>query len=231
VERLTGMQRALTVVSIATACALWLWNALDVLTARGLTWWAPLALLAGVAAADLLSGFVHWFADTWGRDDTPIIGPRLLVPFRVHHVNPDDFLTRPFLDTNGDTALLTIPALLAAGWIPLETTIGLTSAVALLGLCGASAMTNQIHQWAHMSEPPRLVRWLQRGRLVLGHGAHEEHHGSPYDVGYCITTGWWNGPLDRLRFFRGLERMVTALTGVEPRQDDARYRRRLEPVA
>lgn len=53
-------------------------------------WWIPLALAGGIAAADLGSGLVHWGADTWGRDDLPVIGQRLLVPFRVHHVNPDD---------------------------------------------------------------------------------------------------------------------------------------------
>ena len=53
-----------------------------------LQWWVPLALLGGLVAADFGSGLVHWGADTWGRDDLPIVGRRLLVPFRVHHINP-----------------------------------------------------------------------------------------------------------------------------------------------
>ena len=69
-----------------------------------LGWWMPLAALVGVAAADLVSGIVHWAADTWGRDDFPVIGPALLVPFLVHHVNPDDFQRRRFVDVNGDVA-------------------------------------------------------------------------------------------------------------------------------
>ena len=36
------------------------------------------------------------------------IGPRLLVPFRVHHVNPEDFLRRRFVDTNGEVAAITL---------------------------------------------------------------------------------------------------------------------------
>ena len=67
-----------------------------------------------MAAADFGSGLVHWAADTWGRDDLPVIGRRLLVPFRVHHVNPDDFLRRRFVDTNGDVAFLAVPVLLGA---------------------------------------------------------------------------------------------------------------------
>ena len=83
-------------------------------------WWIPLALAGGIAAADLGSGLVHWGADTWGRDDLPLIGPRLLVPFRVHHVNPEDFLRRRFVDTNGDVAFLAIPVLVALGVLPLD---------------------------------------------------------------------------------------------------------------
>ncbi len=63
-----------------------------------LQWWVPLSFLSGVAAADFASGLVHWAADTWGRADLPVIGPRFLVPFRVHHMNPDDFIRRRFLD-------------------------------------------------------------------------------------------------------------------------------------
>jgi len=73
-------------------------------------WWVPLAFAAGMAAADFGSGLVHWGADTWGRDDLPVIGHRLLVPFRVHHINPDDFLRRRFVETNGDVACLAVPA-------------------------------------------------------------------------------------------------------------------------
>ena len=68
---------------------------------------------SGVLIADFGSGLVHWGADTWGRDDLPVIGPRLLVPFRVHHVNPEDFLRRNFADTNGDVALIAFAPIVA----------------------------------------------------------------------------------------------------------------------
>src|SRR5687767_12465653 len=71
-------------------------------------WWVPLAFVGGIAAADFASGLIHWGADTWGRDDLPVIGRRLLVPFRVHHVNPDDLLQRSFIDANGDPAFLAV---------------------------------------------------------------------------------------------------------------------------
>jgi hypothetical protein len=227
-DALTRGQRALATLSLVAASALLVWNVVEVSRhLHALSWWIPPALFAGIAAADFLSGLVHWAADTWGRDDTPIVGPRLLVPFRVHHVNPDDFVTRPFLDTNGDVALIAVPILAAARLIPFETAWGGPLAVSCLGFAGVGMLTNQIHQWAHLPSPPHLIRWLQRCRLILSPTAHERHHGRPYDASYCIATGWWNPPLDAIQFFRRLERVVTLLTGIVPRIDDARYVARL----
>jgi hypothetical protein len=190
-------------------------------------WWVPFAVIGGLAAADFCSGLVHWAADTWGRDDYPVIGHRLLVPFRVHHVNPDDFLRRRFIDTNGDVAFLAIPVLVALGAVPLDRPWGPPLAVFGLAFCGIGSLTNQIHQWAHMSRPPRVVRALQACGLLLGRDEHERHHRRPYDCRYCITTGWCNGPLEAGRVFRRLERAITRLTGIAPRHDDRRYAARL----
>ncbi len=79
--------------------------------------WILFVVLAGFFTADFLSGMIHWTADTWFSDTMPILGQRVLKPFRVHHVNPDDFLRRNFLDTNGDVAVLVIPFLIAVFWI------------------------------------------------------------------------------------------------------------------
>ena len=140
-----------------------------------------------MAAADVGSGLVHWGADTWGRDDLPVIGPRLLVPFRVHHINPDDFLRRRFIDTNGDVAVLAVPVLLGFLSVPLARAWGGPAAVAGFTFCGVGMLTNQIHQWAHMPAPPRLIRALQACGLVLGRAAHAAHHERPM---IRITTGW-----------------------------------------
>ena len=184
-------------------------------------WWTPLFLVGGILAADLGSGLVHWGADTWGRDDLPVIGHRLLVPFRVHHVNPDDFLRRTFVDTNGDVAFIAAVALAGLLAIP-------PGPLAVFGLafCGVGMMTNQIHQWAHMPSPPGPVRLLQDAGLLLGRREHAVHHAHPYAAQYCITTGWCNRPLEAIGFFRALERAITRLTGAQPRHDDGRYEER-----
>ncbi len=225
--QLTRGQLAFSLTSIVVAFALLALLAWRVAFHAALPAWQALPLLAlGVVAADLASGLVHWAADTWGRDDLPIIGPRLLVPFRVHHVNPDDFLRRRFVDTNGEVACIAVPVLLALLAVPLDRAWG--SAVALFGLgfCGVGSMTNQIHQWAHMPSPPRRVRALQRCGLLLDRRAHALHHRRPYDGHYCITTGWCNRPLEAIAFFRRLESIVVRVAGISPRDDDRRYERR-----
>ena len=133
-----------------------------------LQWWVPLVFIGGIAAADFASGLVHWGADTWGRADLPVIGPRLLVPFRVHHLNPDDFLRRRFLDTNGDVAAVTIPALVVLMVIPLDSAWAHVVAVGGFACCALGGMTNQIHQWAHMPSPPAVARALQKAVCCCG---------------------------------------------------------------
>ena len=189
-------------------------------------WWGVLTVLAGLLAADFASGLVHWGADTWGSDDFPLLGPRLLVPFRVHHVNPADFLRRRFVDTNGDLALLALPVVAALHFLPHDTPSGTGAALFAGSFCGAAMWTNQIHQWAHMPSPPWLVRLLQDAGLILGRADHALHHDCPYHTHYCITTGWCNRALEALGFFRRLERLVTRMTGALPRQDDRRYEQR-----
>ena len=186
--------------------------------------WSMLAAaLGGIVAADFLSGIVHWAADTWGRDDMPVIGERVLVPFRVHHINPDDFLRRRFLDTNGDVAWLATPVVFGLCMLPFESTWQRHVAVLGFALCATGVMTNQIHQWAHMPAPPWPVRVLQDSGVLLGRREHAGHHAGAYDSYYCITTGWCNRPLDRIGFFRRLERLVTRLTHMEPRANDRHF--------
>ena len=215
--------------ALSIAAAALLFGALGVRLALRIDlwqWWVPVLLIAGLAAADFGSGLVHWAADTWGRDDLPLIGSRLLVPFRVHHVNPEDFTRRRFIDTNGDVALIAAMALGGLLLLPLEQGWGRAAGVFGFACCGIGMFTNQIHQWAHVSSPPAAVRALQACGVLLRPVEHAAHHARPYDVRYCITTGWCNRPLEAVGFFRRLETAIAWMTGARPRHDDSRYERR-----
>ena len=219
----TRTQRIFSIASIAAALSLLVLLAFRVATGIEFSWWTVPALIAGMAFADFASGMIHWGADTWGNDDLPIVGHRLLKPFRLHHVDPDDLLRRSFVDANGDVAFIAAPVIAMLLALPLESEWARVIAVAGFGASAVGMWTNQIHQWAHMPAPPVVVRWLQDGGILLGRADHASHHFGAFDRHYCITTGWWNRPLEAIGFFRGLEVTITAITGARPREDDRRY--------
>jgi ubiquitin-conjugating enzyme E2 variant len=207
-------QRASELASMLAAAALIVHHMTRLATPH---WWFAVAIPAGAVFADLISGLVHWFADTWFEETMPVLGRRLLRPFRVHHVNPGDFLRRNFIDTNGDVSMVMLPLLLSIYILPAPI------AVFVLSACIVAWPTNQVHQWAHMPDPPRAVAWLQEKGILLSFEDHRKHHEAPYVDYYCIATGWLNRPLTRINFFRRLEAFITRTTGLEPRVDDTRF--------
>lgn len=180
-------------------------------------WMLPVAVLLALLVVDFFCGVVHWLADTWGSEDAPWIGPRFLRPFRVHHVDPLAMLRGDFFEVNGNTAFIALPLLLLALALPIGNGPGRFAAVFLVAFCVWGMATNQFHKWAHMSDPPPVVRWLQGRGLILSPQHHQVHHTSPFATHYCITTGWCNGLLAAIRFFPALEWCVSRLTGMIPR--------------
>jgi ubiquitin-conjugating enzyme E2 variant len=178
------------------------------------------AAFLGYVASDLASGLVHWGFDTWGSGETPIVGKTFIIPFRVHHSDPMDITRHGFAATNGHTALVASPVLALALLLPGSWAITPALMVLVLSMCAGVFATNQFHKWAHEETPAGWVQWLQRSHLVLGRAHHALHHARPYARNYCITSGWLNGALDAVGFFRGLERAITAVTGAKPRRDD-----------
>lgn len=186
-------------------------------------------LCLGVLLADLLTATVHWACDTWGSEQTPWVGGNLIRGFRDHHRDPSSMLDHDWISVNGEPATAGFVALIGFGLLPPDF---LSSHVAIAGpgtqvfasalflsLIGVSAFTNQLHYWAHAVHPPGFIKRLQRAGLILSRVEHAEHHRSPHMHGYCISTGWLNRPLDAIQFWRRIESCLTAISGVEPRQD------------
>src|SRR5437764_8649947 len=135
-DRIGPITRGLEILSLVFAAVLLTAIIVRLFKASALTiWWTPLVIVAAALGADLVSGVVHWTADTWGRETMPVFGRRFLRPFRVHHINPHDFLRRDVIDCNGDVAMLNLPMLAGALLIPLATGGGRMAAVALVGFC------------------------------------------------------------------------------------------------
>jgi hypothetical protein len=216
-------RRAAEVLVISTAVPLLAVHFVRVLRMPAHEWWLGGVFVIGAFCADFVSGLVHWTADTWGRETMPLIGRRLLRPFRVHHVNPDDFTRRRFLDVNGDVAMIVLPFLLTMFIFPLDREWGRFAEVFWFSFCLVGIPTNQVHQWAHMRRPPACVRFLQRTGIILSRREHSRHHVAPFVQHYCIATGWCNRCLGAIDFFPRLERLITRLTGFQPRDDDHEF--------
>jgi ubiquitin-conjugating enzyme E2 variant len=188
-------------------------------------WLVLSAVLVGFLAADFTSGFVHWLADTWGRTDMPVIGKSLLRPFRQHHVDPKAMTLHDYIETNGSNCMISVPWAIGAAAMPYDRASSwyawcLFFSIAIASMIFFVMMTNQIHKWAHKDNPPRIVVWLQRMHLILPPAHHDIHHTAPFNQYYSITTGWLNWPLTKIKFYPTLERIITAVCGAIPRQDD-----------
>lgn len=168
--------------------------------------------LIGYVLADVVSGIVHWFCDTFFHDDTPLIGPAFIHPFREHHLDPLSITRHGFFEVNGNNCLALLP-LVAAVLLLGEPRQGeavpaLFVQVTALAFAMATFATNQFHKWAHQQRPVAAVRWLQATGLILSPVHHGLHHAAPYRQAYCITAGWLDPLLDRLRIFERIERAV-----------------------
>jgi hypothetical protein len=218
---------------IVEAAAIWIFAVLfAALAARG--YFAPFEVSAaqtasilflGALSADLVSGLVHWSADTWGNQTWPIVGPTLIRSFREHHIDAKAITRHDFVEANGATALVLLPFLLgvhlcmpasSSAWTHLQ----YRGSLFTLSLTFFVFMTNQIHKWAHLDLPPLSVRVLQNLGLILPRGHHRVHHMGRHMSCYCITTGWMNPLLDRIQFFRMSEKVIQAISSLRPREDD-----------
>ena len=180
------------------------------------------AALTAYVFADFISGFFHWMADTWGSVETPFAGKLFVRPFREHHVDQKAITRHGFVEVNGGNCAISLVPLLSTHMFAIETgDVTQTLGAFFFGtFLFWIFLTNQFHSWAHQDVRPRIVTWLQKMHVILPPEHHQVHHAAPYMKYYCITNGWLNEPLHRLRFFRALERIISATTGMIPRKDD-----------
>ena len=213
--------RRFEIASIVTYAAAMAWLAARIGPRIGTAPWLVLtAFMLGYVVADFISGVVHWAADTWGTPEWPVVGKALIRPFREHHVDAKEITRHDFIETNGNNCFVSIVPTIGAALIRQQGPGSLFAATLVFSLTLWVLFTNQFHKWAHLDSPPAFIDWLQRAYLILPRDHHDIHHTAPYAKYYCITVGWLNEALFRVRFFQTLEKLVTATTGLLPREDD-----------
>lgn len=189
--------------------------------------WAVFLVVLIIAApiawvlADFVSGLVHWVGDTYGSEDTPLFGPWLIKPFRQHHLYPRDICTHGLVLAIGNTCTLAVPLHLGVLYLMVtDEEVSNTRAFLSLALnlfLIAMVATNILHKWAHAEKTNWVISRLQRSRVFLSPAHHHLHHTKPFDSYYCITNGWLNPLLERIRFFRNLEGTLSAI-GIKPNE-------------
>ncbi|MCP5067070.1 MAG: hypothetical protein GY946_10940 [bacterium] len=178
---------------------------------------AALAATSALLFTDFISALVHWFCDTYFEEDTTVIGPALIFPFREHHRDPMAMTYRDTIEINNSNALAVIPFLLMGVLSDSPHTLFGQSWLFAFGLAVYS--TNTVHKWTHDDPAPALVNWMQRHWMLMSPTHHRKHHVQP-SAAYGITTGWVNPVLDSTRFFRHLEALVGRIQGTAVRRPD-----------
>jgi ubiquitin-conjugating enzyme E2 variant len=202
----------------------------------GLTWSAhrpaglglALAVLAGLYAADLASGLLHWAFDTWFDADLKFIR-RMVLQVREHHIYPHRIFLIGFTQDAGTLSwiaiIVTAPLWLWAALAPrsLPAFYGVVAGLVFLPLL---IFMLEFHKCGHRPRNPAWVRWLQRAGLVLSVPHHVQHHGGNHDFNYCLINGWADRTLGRWGLFRALEWSIERWTGAQPQRDDHEWLRR-----
>jgi len=172
-------------------------------------------IIASWLLADFIAGVFHWWEDTYISQDTPLIGKLIGGQNALHHSSPTAFLRGSYWQRNYTTI---IPSMIAFalclcfepirnGWLTMLFV----------------SQANQIHCFAHLGRRnPVWVMILQRIGIFQSAKHHNKHHGSPYEIRYCVMSNCLNWILDGSRFWRGLEYIGFIVTGIKPRENHAR---------
>lgn len=165
-----------------------LWSAYSLVVAP-----APLPdtlLLIGVMffLTDLISGLLHVILDNPRSLDIDAIRG-LAEGFQRHHEDPTNIYRMPLYE---HLYVMHLPLTLMFFILlpfhePRMYVVFLTAVVSL-------HVMQMAHLWAHApaARVPKVVRRLQKFKLLLGKAQHGRHHRPPYNKNFCILTGMCN---------------------------------------
>jgi hypothetical protein len=185
---------------------------------------ALLAVLAGIYAADLASGLLHWAFDTWFDEDVAFLR-RMVLQVREHHVYPNRIFHIRFFH---DAGTLSWIALIVTGPVVLWAVLAGARLVMLAAVIFSVLLVTMLafHKCGHRARQPWWIRGLQKSGLLLSTSHHSRHHLGSHDYNYCLINGWADRTLGRLGLFRGLEWTIARLSGARPQRNDHEWLRR-----
>lgn len=168
-------------------------------------------VLSAWLLADFLTGIAHWAQD---KVLVKATGIKFLDEIKRdndrHHSSPGTLLRHTYWENVNTSVPLTIPICLGLIWLGAPQVLWLAVFFA--------SFANIVHRLAH---EPKLklhpaVRWMQDTGLFISYDHHWVHHADAdgliekqnTTVRYCPMTNWLNPILDRIGFWRLLERGI-----------------------
>jgi ubiquitin-conjugating enzyme E2 variant len=84
-----------------------------------------------------------------------------------------------------------------------------------------AGFAQQAHRFSHSPRIllPRIVVLLQRAKILQDGRHHWGHHKPPHLTRYCALTPWLNPVLDRIQFWRVMDRLFVPVFGAPRRLD------------
>ena len=175
-----------------------------------------LQIIIGFLLADFLSGFFHWFEDTYLNYCTNIpVLSTVSKDNELHHYFPRSIIAYSYLEHIQVTLFLTI---IIIGIIFIcDKKFVFRYKYLFISLACFSTIANIIHRYAHMRQCENFaaITLLQKTGILCSHEHHSIHH-EKSDEKYCVISECNNAILDRLYFWRALESIVYLITGIAP---------------
>ncbi len=193
-----SLMAACSIVSIFTDLQVftWIWYAFQVF----LLW----------IAADFITGVIHWWEDTYGNPNWPIIGKYVVEPNLIHHKQPTKLLEGSYWNRI-DTSFFAVAMIGAILWF-----VGLHSwqVIVCLFFC---MQGNEIHAMTHRPDRAngKVTLFLQKTGIFQSKKAHRWHHKAPYETNFCIMSDFVNPILNAIGFWRKLEWLVLKLFKID----------------
>jgi len=163
------------------------------------------ALLAApptLIAADFVSQAFHKWLDSYAKEESRIWGTATR-EFRKHHEYPGNLNHVDYLSHVAAFGKLFAPVFAVAPFVDMDPVTGTCVWLALVSLFNST----EIHRQAHLKEPGKFFRLLQKAKLTISKKLHMRHHSPPFDSNYSVLNGW-SIPLTRkLDLWNRLDRL------------------------
>jgi hypothetical protein len=173
-------------------------------------------VIIGYLLADIISGGLHWFEDTYLSycSDIPILSD-IAKDNELHHYFPRSMLAYSYLDHISVTGPVTLLVMIGVYILNPQLIFKYPWLALSFVVFGVSA--NIIHRFSHMRDCENhfIVRYLQSLGIFASHTHHSIHHRNS-NGGYCVISEYSNMVLDTVGFWDGLEYIVFICTGISP---------------